>query len=164
MTPIMRNSKFFCPKCGSEEAVKTPIEISEFSKMGKAFAKKHSKCKQTWKPKEIIQDSNINDRMNQWLASGERGISSDTLFEKLSGRGLGSRYKSHPLDPNDFRRCYLLLKLIPEWKNDLDKLREINYTWDQLVNNWDKLTEMLEEQLSTKKPNGMFEFMLELQR
>lgn len=164
MTPIMRNSKFFCPKCGGEEAVKTPIELTEFAKKGKAFVKKHAKCEQTWKPREVLPGKSIEERMDYWLKSGERGVSSETMFERLSGRGLGLGYKCHPLDPNDFRRCYLLLKLIPEWKYNLDRLRDLGFEWAQLVNNWDKLTEMLEEQLSTKKPNGMYEFMKELRR
>jgi hypothetical protein len=41
-------------------------------------------------------------------------------------------------------------------------LKPASKTWENLVENWDKLTEMLKEQMQTKKPNGMYEFMKQL--
>jgi hypothetical protein len=67
--------------------------------------------------------------------------------------------KYPPADPDDFRRCYLLIKAVPQWKERLVELKSLSETWSKLVDNWDKLTEMLEEQMRTRKANGMYELM-----
>jgi hypothetical protein len=69
---------------------------------------------------------------------------------------------SHPCDPDDFSRCYKLLEIIPEWKNELHKMKAISPVWSNLVDNWDKLNEFYENMRIVKKANGMFEFMREL--
>jgi hypothetical protein len=56
----------------------------------------------------------------------------------------------------------MLLKAIPEWKDDLYKLKDLSKEWNNLVENWDVLTDMLEEQLSSKQNNGMYELMEKL--
>jgi hypothetical protein len=100
--------------------------------------------------------------MYWWLDNGERGISSETMFQCLSGKIISNDKGCHPHDPDDFKRCYMLLKAIPEWKDDLHKLKDLSIEWSNLVDNWDKLTEMLEEQLSSKQDNGMYELMEKL--
>lgn len=45
----------------------------------------------------------------RWLASGERGASSDAIFYQLTGVATGDK-TSHPHDPADLRRCRLLLE------------------------------------------------------
>ena len=69
----------------------------------------------------------------------------------------------HPYDPDDFSRCYKLLQAVPEWKIELHKLKLLSKEWDNLVENWDKLTEMFEENQRTgwqnSKKIGMYEFM-----
>lgn len=44
----------------------------------------------------------------------------------------------------------------------IDNLRTLSLVWEKLADNWDKLTEMLEEQLQTKKANGMYELMKQI--
>ena len=75
-----------------------------------------------------------------WLASGERGVSSNTMFEYLTGvkatRGWG---RSHPHDPGDFRRCRLLLERVPELVPLLPRMAEVSPVWAALVAGWDSL-------------------------
>lgn len=75
-----------------------------------------------------------------WLASGERGISSNTMFEYLTGvkatRGWG---RSHPRDPGDFRRCRLLLECVPDLVPLLPRMAEVSPVWAALVARWDEL-------------------------
>ena len=106
----------------------------------------------------------IDIRAEWWHSYGEKGLSSITIWNCLSG------YKgfeiNHPYDPDDFRRCYKLLELIPEWKSELHKLKELSYAWNNLIDNWDKLTEMYEENVKGDWQDydtiGMYKFMQEL--
>ena len=38
-------------------------------------------------------------------------------------------------------------------------MKKESEVWRRIVENWDKLCEMLEEQMKTGKANGMYEFM-----
>lgn len=75
-----------------------------------------------------------------WLADGERGVSSNTMFEYLTGvkatRGWG---RSHPHDPGDFRRCRLLLERVPDLVPLLPRMAEVSPVWAALVAGWDSL-------------------------
>jgi hypothetical protein len=155
---VMRNGAVFCLHCGREQKIAMPCEISVFSAMAKAFTKSHAKCLKTWEEPQADQTQSEKVRMAFWLQNGERGISSETMYHVLSGGKPGPR-ACHPWDPSDFRRCYLLLKTVPEWKEKLHLLKPLSESWANLVDNWDKLTEMLEEQMKTKRANGMYEFM-----
>ncbi len=161
MGTTIRNSKLFCDKCGQEQTIPYPIAIPMMTAMTGAFGEMHKNCKGTWVQPEIEQTKSLNEKMMFWLSQGERGTSSETMFQKLSGQNLRA-YNSHPCDPDDFRRCYLLLKTIPEWKAELFKLKGLSPVWSKLIDNWDKLTEMLEEQMKTHKANGMYELMKSL--
>ena len=46
--------------------------------------------------------------------------------------------------PSDFSMCYRLLQEIPEWKNDLFRLKELSKEWINLIDNWGKLTDLYE--------------------
>lgn len=67
----------------------------------------------------------------------------------------------HPHDPDDFRRCYMLLFMVPEWKELLHEIKGESDVWEKLIDNWDQLTTMLEEQLAGKR-NNMYQFMKKL--
>ncbi len=82
----------------------------------------------------------------EWLRKGQRGISSNTIFGAISGLAL-DKIKHPPSDPDDFRRCYLLIKQVPEWKGELHKVAHLSETWKNVVDNWDKLSALLEEQV-----------------
>jgi len=154
-----RNSNLFCSHCGKSETISYPIEIPAMTKMIDQFTEKHTECEPTWKQPEADNALNEKERMDFWLQNGERGISSETMFQVIGGVNLLGGRICHPCDPDDFRRCYLLIKTIPEWREKLDKMKTVSPIWSRIVDNWDRLCEMLEEQIETKKPNGMYEFM-----
>jgi len=89
----------------------------------------------------------MKEKLMWWIANGETGTSSKTMWNCLIGNSNFS--VDHPYDPDDFSRCYKLLQTVPEWNN--------------LVENWDKLTEMFEKNQRTgwqnSKKIGMYEFM-----
>lgn len=154
----IRNQKLFCQNCGGEFALVFPLAIPIMSQKIKAFNALHKDCLPTWQQPVVDQTKTIQEKMDFWLNFGEHGRSSETMFQQLSGKPMDS-WGCHPQDPDDFKRCHGLLETIPEWRNELDKLRPLSPTWNLLVDNWNILTKMLVDQLNTKKPNGMHEFM-----
>lgn len=108
----------------------------------------------------------IPETAQEWLSKGDRGISSETIFGAISGLWIQSS-KYPPTDPSDFYRCYKLIKQVPEWKEELSKVAELSKTWKNVVDNWDKLSELLEEQIEWRDKgisasNGMYDFMKQL--
>jgi hypothetical protein len=83
----------------------------------------------------------------QWLANGERGLSSETIFETLTGMHCKdhrwSGFNDYPHDPDDLRRCVLLLERVPEFIPRLREMRAVSPTWARLVDAWDELTALL---------------------
>ncbi|WCE39147.1 hypothetical protein PGC08_14230 [Brevibacterium sp. BDJS002] len=79
-----------------------------------------------------------------WLATGERGISSDAIVSHLTGVPVGGRsgFGSYPYDPSDFNRCRKLLESCPELRLELHRMAELGPVWAALVERWDKITRL----------------------
>ena len=84
------------------------------------------------------------------------------MFKVLSGAynfsSVENEPVSHPCDVYDLRRCYLLLELIPEWKDDLYKMKEVSLVWNKLIDNWEQFMPLLEERMCGRK-NDLLERM-----
>lgn len=144
----IRNGALFCLHCGGSQPFGTPIAIDVMSAMFRDFNAAHAKCKKTWKPDEPNMNLNEIERVSWWMTNGERGISSETMIcvcynidPKDMMRGFGY---SHPLDADDFRRCWLLVKAVPEIKARFVALSLVSPEWKALVAEWDALTQMFE--------------------
>jgi hypothetical protein len=108
----------------------------------------------------------IPETAQEWLLKGDRGISSETIFGAITGLWI-NRSKYPPADPSDFYRSYKLIQQVPEWKVELHKVSELSKTWKNVIDNWDKLSELLEEQIEWRDKgisasNGMYDFMKQL--
>ena len=82
-----------------------------------------------------------------WLANGERGISSEAIVSNLTGEQVGRRSWSstHPHDPDDFRRCQLLLRAHPLAAISFPKvMRTVSPEWARLVDAWDDIHTAIE--------------------
>ena len=154
----IRNSNLFCTHCGQYQVIPLPIAIPMYTAMSDAFCKIHKDCKKVWSQPEADLTKSVSERMGWWWREGERGMSSESIYQHIGLRNTGG-ITNHPCDPDDFRRCYMLLKAIPEWKTKLYVMGSVSQQWKNLITNWDKLTEMLEEQMVTKKDNGMYDLM-----
>ena len=107
-----------------------------------------------------------------WLANGETGISSKTIHAVLTGMVDNTVFNTSPSwfrydtphDPSDFRRCYLLLKFIPEWKQRLHEVAERFPEWKPFVEHWDELTQLYEEERENvdRKAHKLYARMQEL--
>lgn len=158
-----RNEKLFCFNCGGSHEIHLPLPVKQMTDTMKAFEKLHRNCLPTWKEPEAPASEGEPRNAAWWLANGEHGLSSKTIYSVITGQNImGTRYGyAHPCDPDDFRRCYLLLKAVPEWRIKLDRMRSISPVWNSLVDNWDKLTEMLEVAMKSKtgKAPEMYDLM-----
>ena len=83
-----------------------------------------------------------------WLATGERGISSEAIVTHLTGIPVGQWGGSdHPHDPSDFRRCQLLLNHVPLARLAFSEMRSKSPEWDRLVDAWDDIHAMSESEV-----------------
>lgn len=157
----IRNQNLFCLNCGGEHKIIYPISIPEMTKKIEAFNELHKDCKPEWKEPEVNQEKSTYEKAIFWITNGETGMSSKTMWNCFMGNRNFD--VDHPYDPDDFKRCYKLLQAIPEWKFQLQKLKPLSTAWSNLVDNWDKLTEMYErnekENWKNYKKVGMYEFM-----
>lgn len=160
MSTTIRNGALFCTCCGGSYNLNYPTQIENYTAKLKAFDELHKDCPQTW-TEPTPQGETTTQKAMWWVANGERGMSSNSMFAVLSGQN--PKTVSYPYDPDDFKRCYKLLQAVPEWKSQLFKMRQFSKQWDSLVTNWDKLTEMYEqnerEDWKNYKSVGMYEFM-----
>lgn len=163
-----RNGALFCFNCGGEFKQCYPMPVDVASNQMKSFADLHRDCKKTW-VEPVLDGRGKTEEENAawWLLNGEHGISSRAMFSVLSGKNvMGTWGMHHPCDPDDFKRCYKLLQAVPQWKSRLYKMNRVSPVWQRLVENWDKLTEMYEQNVREDWKNykqvGMYEFMQSL--
>jgi len=84
-----------------------------------------------------------------WLASGERGISSNAIVARLTGEQVGNRWHgwpTEPADPGDLRRCERLLRQVPLARMAFPAMRTASPAWARFVDEWDDLVALLEEE------------------
>ncbi len=158
---VIRNSNIFCLNCGSEYKIKYPLPINEMTLKIDAFNLLHNDCEKTWVEPISDQSKDLTEKAMWWISNGEKGLSSETMWNCLIGNK--DFRVNHPSDPDDFKRCYKLLQAVPEWKSELHKLKPLSNAWNNLIDNWDKLTTMYELNVKTEwkdyKSIGMYEFM-----
>lgn len=82
-----------------------------------------------------------------WLATGERGMSSQAIVEHLTGVRLDEwSHGNYPYDPDDFRRCQLLLNAVPLAGLMFPTMRDVSPQWARLVDVWNEIHEACEEE------------------
>ena len=84
-----------------------------------------------------------------WLSQGQRGLSSETVFQHLTGVCcLGESWKSGlpyvPSDPDDVRRCRLLLQQVPDLAPLFPKMAQASPQWAALVREWDAICKAMD--------------------
>jgi len=79
----------------------------------------------------------------RWLSVGEQGLSSCSIFWKLTGVKPGYLDREdgycHPHDPGDLRRCLLLLDQVPELQGRIAEMAGCSPEWDALAEHWNDL-------------------------
>lgn len=92
----------------------------------------------------------------EWFANGERGTSSNTIVQRLTGiRCLRGWHESHPNDPGDLRRCVLLLEAYPDLARCFGEMAHVSSEWRRLVDIWpDLIASMDDECPGWRDPNS----------
>ncbi len=86
----------------------------------------------------------------RWLAHGERGVSSETIFSVITGVAATNGWKyCHPYDDGDFRRCRLLLEECPEFLPLMHKVAELSPEWRRLITHWDLICLTMDKEMPT---------------
>lgn len=91
----------------------------------------------------------VSKDATKWLASGERGMSSEAMFTHLTGVKCGDDwgFDSIPYDPSDFRRCQLLLEQVPELHPIFPRMAEVSPKWAALVQAWPNIVKAMDEEV-----------------
>jgi hypothetical protein len=83
-----------------------------------------------------------------WQRRGEHGISSNAIFSKLTGFPLTGTFGfGYPHDPDDLRRCRLLLDAVPEFAARLGEMAMCGPEWAELVVVWPVLCETMDAEI-----------------
>ena len=76
----------------------------------------------------------------EWLAGGQRGISSNSIVQHLTGipatQGWGI---DTPHDPADFDRCLQLLEAVPMLRLLMPRMATASPLWSALTEHWDEI-------------------------
>lgn len=144
---ILDGDSLFCLHCGKREGPLFPLAISKkrlaaFTATTKAFEDEHKGCKET----ETSPSKRKWTRPEDWLHGHDTGTSSLTIYTVMTGQRV--ERTSYPLDPDDFGRCYRLLKLFPEWRLRLAEVAARFKEWRPLVREWTRLTALYENDLA----------------
>lgn len=140
-----------CGECRNEwVAAWLPMDVSEFATAAK------QKCPRCGGGKVMIgRIPNVTPKGDPfaWLASGDTGISSETIWGVMMGRDMASAARfgnSPPYDPDDFGRCHRLLESMPGWRPRLAEVAEKFPAWKMIVKAWDELDALY----LTERPGG----------
>jgi hypothetical protein len=89
----------------------------------------------------------VSPELVQWLANGERGVSSNTMVTHLCGiDATGDWGADHPHDPDDLSRCRKLLEQVPELAPMLPRMATCLPGWGALVWRWQELCDLMDEE------------------
>lgn len=112
---------------------------------------------------------NLPPGATEWLARGERGLSSNAIFEHLTGlpcngSGWGPPSRNIPHDPADVRRCRQLLDAVPEFKLRFAEMAQCGPQWAKLVEHWERICALIDEERHTGHATKAYDLMQELLR
>jgi len=122
-----------CPQCGSEKL---------YMGMGLTLSEDRERRR---------EKGTIEERLEDWLHNGERGLSSEYVAHHMSGTDV---HPSHPHDYDDLRRVILLVDRIPEWAPRMKELANVP-GWEKIATRWDEIVEaVINADPEAKNPVG----------
>lgn len=92
-------------------------------------------------------EAGLSFEAKEWLATGSHGISSMTIFKRLTGvRPPSLSHERHPSDPDDLARCRRLLDQVPKLRTRLGEMADVSPTWQKLVAEWEDLCQLMDSE------------------
>ncbi len=110
------------------------------------------------KIKGLISNDEVEKKALDWLENGRVGLSSATicatLFPNLINHYRFKDMKDYegnieinwPLDNSDFQRCMKFFEAVPEAKDKLFHMKTISKEWNNLVNNWEEIENLIKKE------------------
>lgn len=92
---------------------------------------------------ESVEGAFLPEGAVEWHATGERGASSNAIFENLTGTGNEA---SVPSDAYDFRRCRLLTEQVPALLELLPRMKTVSPRWNAFIERWDDLCQAMDKE------------------
>jgi len=154
---VLGNNSTRCLHCGIEQPFPVPCSLSVFGAICEAFADDHEGCE----PQETGRARFRYETLAEWLGSWDTGTSSLTICSALLEGGLICA-ADVPHDPADFGRCYRLLELRPDWRGRLQEVADVFADWQPLVDRWDELEKLWEEESKGDEAPRLYELLKEL--
>lgn len=84
----------------------------------------------------MTETVSLSAEAQAWLVDGEHGISSKTIFNYLLLGRVERSWSNWPHDVDDFRRCELLLRAVPELRPRLLEMANLHPVWERLAYRW----------------------------
>jgi hypothetical protein len=83
----------------------------------------------------------VSAELTRWLVKGERGASSNAMVEHITGLGGNT---AHPYDPDDFRRCRLLVEQVPLIRFNIAEMATCSPAWARIISAWVELCALMD--------------------
>lgn len=98
----------------------------------------------------------LNPEAVAWLATGERGLSSEAMFSRFTGIPMGGKNYDGvlPCDPADFRRCRLLIEQVPCFANRISEMSGVSPAWARIAASWDDLCATMDAEAPGWRESG----------
>lgn len=172
-----------CLHCGETYKVNMPIPIGLLAALNKTWGKDHRTHKLTARgklchycltfghPSAECPKLDYHGDWEAWVRGPDTGMSSLVLCATIVGRAEFARCfpttsnelgTHHPHDPEDFGRCYRLLKAIPGFRELVGRAARLGGAWECLVSHWDELEALYEEELPTGAAPKLYERMQQI--
>lgn len=173
-----KGSRLECLRCGGHYLPNYPTPVNVMTALSKAFRRDHARCelrpdglvcchcgKRGHKP-DACQSLFTTDPM-VWVTGTDTGTSSKTIWRRMMRRSINDDDRDDvPYDPDDFGRCYRLLKLFPEWRERLGEMRSVpgwvGKAWGRLVDNWQEMERLYEEERPIGRAPKLYALMQRL--
>lgn len=124
----------FMQVCGEQKPLLKPSTISIIVEMANRIIAEEERDFNPAKEGQGLQ---------AWLFSDDTGLSSRYMAYILCN-GPEAEY-AHPIDVDDFGRCYRFLKAVPDVKGHMHRLESKSRQWEALVELWDHLSAIYEQ-------------------
>ena len=79
-----------------------------------------------------------------WLASGDRGSSSEAIVQHITGiPACDGHFPAYPYDPDDLIRCEKLLRAVPGLRALFPRMASCHPVWAALLPRWHEIAALI---------------------
>lgn len=173
---IMPPGVFFCRKCGDKYEPARPIALTIWRAIINQYMIDHKKCRlnndtglacsycfEFGHELEGCHRLQYDGDPVKWWNGPDCGGSSKTLCWVMMGKPEtppGPIPPTVPRDPDDFGRCYRLLKTFG-WRDRIGEMSGV-FGWKKTVEYWDAMEKLYEEELPTGSCPRLYVLMCEM--